>query len=200
MKNILTICAILFSLISSSQETVVDIGHRENTGFFNITKIGYIKAYEIKRDRFVPGVGGFFSEPETSSTGARSSQTINGFFLSPEFSIGLGVGLDSYRNPTANTLPVFLDVRLYFNEDGNSLFVFTDAGATVRIGGENSSLRRGGLFNLGGGYKFSISHTLSLVSEVFLAHKSISLTEEGLEDSNDIIRITGLGFSFGILF
>lgn len=200
MKRIILLAVIIMSSITYSQENEFADFKKENSGFFNITKISYIKAYSIKRERFVEGQGGFFSEPDASSSGANSLQTINGFFLSPSLSVGLGLGLDGYRKPTLNTLPVFLDVRLYLEENGNSLFAFTDIGASVRIGGDTSSLRRGGLFNLGGGYKFSVSRKIDMISEVYFSHKSISRTNEGLRDSNDKLRLNGVGLSIGVMF
>lgn len=199
MKKYLTVFAILISFNSFSQEAKIEEGKRENKGFFNITKISYIKAYEINRERFVSGEGNITSEPDASSTGARSLQTINGFFISENFSLGVGVGLDGYRKPTFNTLPVFVDIRFYLEETANSLFAFTDLGVALKLG-ETSSFDRGGIFNLGGGYRFPISSKINLISEVYFSHKSLSLTNEGLSTSDDLVRVNGIGFSLGIIF
>lgn len=199
MKSLLSVIMILIASIVFSQERVEMDNTRANNGFFNITKISYIKAYELKRERFVPREGNIFSRPDASGTGISSLQTINGFFLTPDFSLGIGVGIESHSSPSFKTLPIFLDARLYFNDSANALFAFMNIGAGLKLG-ETSDFNRGGMFNLGGGYRFPISKKISLISEIYFSHRSISLTEEGLSKSNDIVRINGIGFSFGILF
>jgi len=61
----------------------------------------------------------------------------------------IGIWLGGHHNPDFNTLPKFLDARVYLADDEDSLYTFLDIGSTVRIGGENSTLRKGVLFNFG---------------------------------------------------
>jgi len=171
-----------------------------NSGYFNITKIGYVAIHELKREIFVPGEGNFYSEPDSGGAHAWSLQTINGYFLSPYFSLGIGVGLDGYHKPTFNTLPVFLDVRAYISDEGDSFYSFLDIGPTLRIGGDNSELRKGVLFNIGLGYKYKVSNRLYLISDLSYSHKTVSLTDEGIKTSDDTIKANGIGLSLGIIF
>jgi len=73
-----------------------------------------------------------------------------GRFVHKKTSIGLGVGLDGYNNPTYNTFPVYLEVRRFVMEKGSSLFAFLNLGAALKIGPE---FQEGLVFGSGIGYK-----------------------------------------------
>lgn len=118
----------------------------KNEGYFNIMKFSFISVSELKQERFVPGEGGFFSELNADGAHVWSFQTINGLFISPHISLGIGIGLEGHHNPDFNTLPIFLDARVYLADDEDSLYTFLDIGSTLRIGGENSTLRKRGSF------------------------------------------------------
>lgn len=202
MRKLLTTFLILFTLNVFAQDVDKSKAKDEfrNSGYFNITKIGYVAIHELKREIFVPGEGNFYSEPDTGGAHVWSLQTINGYFLSPYFSLGIGVGLDGYHKPTFNTLPIFLDVRAYLTEEGDSFYSFLDIGPTLRIGGDNSELRKGVLFNIGLGYKYKVSNRLYLISDLSYSHKTVSLTDEGIKTSDDTIKANGIGLSLGIIF
>src|SRR5690554_4151267 len=92
----------------------------KNERFFNITKFSYITVQEVVFDGFGTGENNFSSEDSR----AYSLQTIGGYFLNPNFSVGVGIGLDGYHNPDFNTLPLFIDLRGYFVNNKNSAFAF----------------------------------------------------------------------------
>lgn len=48
-----------------------------------------------------------------------SLKAILGYYVMPELSLGLGIGLNSYTKPGLNTLPMWLDVRYhpFFNKE-----------------------------------------------------------------------------------
>jgi len=203
MRKLLTTFLILFISNVFAQvvnETTKTKDEYRNKGYFNITKIGYVAIHNLKREIFIPGEGNFYSEPDASDAYAWSLQTINGYFISPFFSLGIGVGLDGYHKPTYNTLPVFIDLRAYLSDEEDSFYAFLDIGPTLRIDGDNSQLRKGILFNIGLGCKYNISNGLYLISDLFFSHKTVSLTDEGIKTSNDIIRANGIGLSLGIIF
>lgn len=52
-----------------------------------------------------------------------------GYYLTPQFSLGAGVGLAGYHNPDANTLPVFVDLRFRL-KSMPKLYVFADIGGS----------------------------------------------------------------------
>lgn len=196
MKNLLFF--ILFCQFIYCQEAP-DKDKYRNSGYFNLTRFSYISADNVKQDIFVPGEGSFSYDLDSSESKAHSLQTINGYFFSPYFSAGLGLGLDGYRKPTLNTLPVFLDVRAYLNDDFNSLFIFVDYGTLVKI---NDNFNKGNLFNIGAGYKVALSkeRRIILMPEIGYSVKNISLTDESVRTSNNAINITGILFSVGVIF
>jgi hypothetical protein len=149
MKFFLALSFFVISVYCFGQtEKQVLKDENKNVGFFNITKFGYIGVANLKQERFIGGEGNIFSDLDTDKAHAWSLQTINGYFLSPLFSLGIGVGLDGYHNPNFNTLPIVLDTRFYFSDDTDSFYTFLNIGPSVRIGGENSKFRKGMVFIL----------------------------------------------------
>ena len=127
-------------------------------------------------------------------------QTINGYFISPYFSLGIAIGIDGYHNPKFNTLPVMLDIRTYMSDEEDSFYAFLDIGPSIRIGGENSDLKKGMVFNIGAGYKFKIAENLFVISDISYSHKTVSLTDEWIGTSDFIIKVNGVGLNLGIIF
>jgi hypothetical protein len=155
MKKIILLILLLTTFLSFAQNDFDKGDVNKNEGFFNITKIGYIANTSVKQELFIEGEGNIFSELDNSESHAWSIQTINGYFISPYFSLGIAIGNDSYNN--FNTLPLLLDIRTYMSDEEDSFYAFLDIGPSLRIGGENSELRKGMVFNIGVGYKFKIA-------------------------------------------
>ncbi|PWK20323.1 hypothetical protein [Xanthomarina spongicola] len=172
----------------------------KNKGYFNITKVSFSVITKLKKDIFIEGEGGFFSDLDTGGAHAWGIQTINGYFISPHFSLGIGIGLDGYHEPDFNTLPVVLDIRTYISDDENSIYVYLDVGPNIRLGGDSSEFRKGMALNLGFGYKFNVGENLFLVSDIFYSHKTVSLTNEGIRTSDYVIKANGTGLSLGFIF
>jgi len=201
MKKLLLFSFFIISFYSFGQtENKISKDEYKNNGFFNITKFGYIGVTELKQELFIEGEGNVFSDLDTGKAHAWSLQTINGYFLSPSFSLGIGVGLDGYHNPDFNTLPVVLDTRFYFSDATDSFYTFLNIGPSVRIGGENSKFRKGMVFNIGAGYKFKVANNLFLVSDIYYSHKTVSFTDEWIGTSDNIIKANGFGLSLGVIF
>ena len=170
----------------------------KNKGFFNITKIGYFTNTSVKQELIIEGEKIILSDLDNSESHAWSLQTVNGYFISPYLSLGIAIGLDSDNNFT--TLPVMLDIRTYMSDKADSFYAFLDIGPTLKIGGKNSELRKGLAFNIGLGYKFKISEKLFLISDLSYSHKNVSLTNEGIGTSDNIIKANGIGLNIGIIF
>ena len=201
--NRIFLCLIsLSSLLSAGQNSQIkavdDID--KNIGFFNITKIGYVVNTSLKQEIFIEGEGNFFSETNPSSSGGWSIQTVNGYFLTPTFSLGVALGYENYQNPSFDALPIMLDTRLYFTEYDDSFYTYLNVGPNIRIGGNDSDLKKGVALNIGLGYKFKAGKNLFFVSDLSYNHRTISLTNEGIKTSDNIIKINGVGLSFGIIF
>ena len=197
---ITSITLLFFSLFSFAQDNDSNKDTHRNQGFFNITKISFAKSSKIKQELFIPGEGNFFSDLDTDGSNTLSFQTINGFFLSSSFSLGIGIGLENHDNPDFNVLPVFLDARAYLSDDAESLYTFLDIGPTIKLGGDNSKLNKGVIFNFGIGYKFQVTNSLFLVSDAFFSHKTVSFTNEGIGTSDNIAKVNGFGLSLGVIF
>lgn len=196
MRQFIFLLFIFFQIVHAQEFQNND--SNKNKGYFNISKVGFINITNSKQETFVRGEGGFYSDLDTTNSYAWSLQTINGYFISPHFSVGIGLGLDGYHNPNINTLPLFIDARGYLSENKNSAYSFIDVGPTIRLG-DGSSFRKGMMLNFGLGYKFSIGHKLFLVSDVFYSHKTVSLTDEWIKTSDNVIKSNGVGLSIGII-
>ncbi|WP_285056648.1 hypothetical protein [Pedobacter ginsengisoli] len=89
---------------------------------------------------------------------ALSLRTINGFFLTEKFSLGLGVGIEGYKTPDANffydsSFQVFADARYYWKNEKNTPFAYADFGHSIQI---NNNFLNGINMGAGVGYKFSL--------------------------------------------
>jgi hypothetical protein len=200
MKKVILPILLLTTILSFAQKDSDNGDVHKNQGFFNITKIGYISSSSVKQELFIEAEGNLFSELDNSESHAWSLQTTNGYFISPYFSLGIAIGLDAYHNPNFNTLPVLLDIRIYMADEEDSFYAFLDIGPSLRIGGENSTLRKGMVFNIGVGYKFKVAEKLFLISDLSYSHKTVSLTDEGIGTSDHIIKVNGVGLNLGIIF
>ncbi|PKP19180.1 MAG: hypothetical protein CVU07_00425 [Bacteroidetes bacterium HGW-Bacteroidetes-23] len=201
MKKLIASIFLLISFYSIGQtENKISKDENNNVGFFNITKFGYVGVTELKQELFIEGEGNVFSDLDTGKAHAWNLQTINGYFLSPSFSLGIGIGLDGYHNPNFNTLPVVLDARFYFLDESDSFYTFLNIGPSVRIGGENLKFRKGMVFNIGAGYKFKVAKNLFLISDIYYSHKTVSFTDEWIGTSDNVIKANGFGLSLGVIF
>lgn len=182
---------------SQNQETRT-VDEYRNKGFFNITRFSYISVNEAKLETFSPSNGVVVTELPLDNSSAFSLQTINGYFFNPYFSAGIGVGLDGYRNPNFNTLPLFLDLRAYFIDAKASPYLYMDYGVLAKIeGGKNN----GSIFNIGVGYKFPINQNrLILVTDLSYSYKTISNDGLSIRTSESWTQIKGTMLSLGIIF
>ncbi|NIK90896.1 porin family protein [Mangrovimonas sp. CR14] len=200
-KILLVLQFLLLSAKFYSQELQTSNDSFKNKGFYNITRSSIIKPIKIIQIQNIEGLGTIESNPSTNRAFSYSIETITGYFLTPYFSLGLGFGFDGYQNPTFNTLPVFLDLRLYGTDDENSPYIYGNIGPSINLGGgESPTFKKGMIFNFGLGYKFNVRDSLFLVTDVFYSHKNVSLTKEWLDKSPNTIKINGIGLSVGAIF
>ena len=88
------------------------------TGYFNITDMGLL-----------------IGSPENQHPAPFSFMTINGYHLTPQFSTGLGVGLEF---PSGSYMPLVLDARYYIRATGFSPFFFLYGGYALPLDDEGS--------------------------------------------------------------
>lgn len=119
-------------------------------------------------------------------------RAIVGYYLTPQISLGGGVGFNGYRNSKINTLPVFVDVRYLFT---NQLFAYADIGGSVASGGDFMS---GFMMDAGLGYRIALGERSSLNPSIGYNLFSYSQVLSG-NDSENRSRHTlflRLGFEF----
>jgi len=196
MKNYLTLLFIILSLGAFAQEKE-EI--KKNTGIFNLTEIGYL-----------PGVGNISYDNIDIENEANTYRlrTIFGYFLTPHFSLGAGIGLDGYHNPTYNTMPLFIEGRAYLLNNRHSPFFYADIGKAIKAGME---FEEGLFFNTGIGYKFFLSEKFCIHTSIGynLQHMKEAITwytkteENGtiqLEEQSTDINMSSISFDIAIHF
>ncbi len=124
-----------------------------------------------------------------------TARTINGVFLNPHLSLGIGLGLENHNTTwdvNYSTLLYFLDTRLYLSKiKPNSLFIFFDIGFTSVLGDHGLPSN---LLSTGAGYKFRLGKALML--NLSGGYDSIQRTTGGM--GSYYFSTTGL--KAGILF
>ena len=168
-----------------------------NKRFFNITKFSYIDLQNAKLETWNSSTGTTATDLSVDHARVYSLQTIAGYFLNPYLSVGAGIGLDGYHEPTFNTMPFFIDVRGYFVNNKSSVFAFLDYGALIKAG---PLYRKGLMLEVGIGYKFFASSHIAMVGSISGNFKGLSLTDAGFRTSDRIVVLRGVGVSIGFIF
>ncbi len=147
---------------------------KQEKGFFNITNIAEIQ-YLRSIDSSVTDNG------MAVVKGGFEAHTINGYFLNPKISLGLGLGIQfanigrSYSEGSATDvnngadiklMPIFADFRYYPRNRLNSPMFILDVGYAVFLNGTTTAkndLNGGPLVKFGAGYKIYLSDGMSFV-------------------------------------
>lgn len=189
MNKILS--AVIIIVLTALQLKAQEINKQER-GYFNITEIGYFNGKNT-----LSLSGAINPTVFTNSTYALSIRNINGVFLNPKFSIGLGLGLDGYTfsNNNAkftNTFLVFADTRYYLKDQKRTFFLYGDFGLSVPI---DDNIAKGRMINAGVGYKLMLAKRSAITASIGLVEQSI--TGERNVSSN---RFSSMAFRIGVLF
>lgn len=194
--SFITILFIFFTAHSQQEETKKDIF--KNNGYFNITKFTHYRINNanlefIDADNRITRVN--VKEKKSHGNGL---QTINGYFITNNLSVGLGIALERFNNPNANTFPIFLDTRYYLINGYNTFYVFGDLGLLAKL---DNTFRKGGLLNCGLGYKFFIDprKSLAVVTDIGYYHRLIKVPFDNNPNISDL-TVNGFSFSIGVLF
>ncbi|QEC52799.1 hypothetical protein EDD80_11915 [Anseongella ginsenosidimutans] len=186
LKYIAILPFLLFCNTCFSQENT------KQAGYFNITEVGYIKGMSASYS----GSKGY------KAPSAGSLRTINGVFLSPEWSLGIGIGLDGYNKSHDeglfrqyhNTAPVFFDARYYIDNSPNTPLVFTDIGYSLSWG---DNFDKGLMLNIGGGYKFFPGSKTCLIAALGYNLQQI---EGAVNAASDNLNLHSASLHVGFLF
>ncbi|HOZ85597.1 MAG TPA: hypothetical protein PK191_08915 [Niabella sp.] len=199
----LVLTLLVFTTISEAQ-----IKTKQEKGYFNITNIAepyYLQSIDSSSVTnglaYVKSFGVAFS-------------TINGLFLNPSLSIGLGIGYQGSRYNAflgANTpdslktssyfdkkhslsvLPIFADFRYYPKNHRNDIVLILDVGyaPVIKIGNviDKAFLDGGPFIKLGAGYKIEMSESVSFLP-------TINFNAQRFGDNTAIGGNVGIGLMF----
>lgn len=169
-------CFLLILTITASQILQAQIITRQERGFFNITtpvEIQYLRSIDssIVENGLAVVKAGF------------EAHTINGYFINPNMSVGLGLGIQiaklerSYDpgfgmgpsieiGPDMLLLPVFADFRYYPRNTRNAPMFIINVGYAPLLNGTHTAktdLNGGALVKVGGGYKIHLGNAVSFL-------------------------------------
>lgn len=167
----------------------------KNKGLFNITKYTH---YRVSVARLKNVSEYITNVPNIKNQYGNGLQVINGYFINPKFSLGVGVGLEYFNPDYSDTFPIFLDMRYYLKDAYNSFYAYGDIGGLANLGGSFST---GTMLGGGIGYKFFINSrkTIVLLTDAGYYHRSIDINYSSNPRKSSLI-INGFAFSIGVLF
>jgi len=153
---------------------------KQEKGFFNITNVAEVQYLRSIDSSSVENGMAFVK-------GGFEAHTITGYFLNPNLSLGLGVGIQHSKTersyepneesaPSVDNgrsmllLPVFADFRYYPKNSINSPIFILNVGYAPLLKGTNTAekdLNGGPLVKLGGGYKIYLNNSVSFVPAIY---------------------------------
>jgi len=169
----------------------------KNKGFFNLSKVSFHFVDNISEHISTPLLG-YLEHYETDNAYAYSINTINGWFVFPWLSAGVGVGYEYQNTMKFHLVPAYIDLRAYLSKNGNAFYLFADYGV---IAGLNNNVGTGEMMNIGLGYKFFITKTLCITAG--LGFNSYTLLEvSGYPEPDPIhdFSVSSTSINIGFLF
>lgn len=181
---------------------------KQEKGFFNVTNLAELQYLQsIDSSALTDGLS------YVKSFGC-SFSTINGIFLNPNLSIGLGLGVQLSRykafaiatttdsalatgyfdkSHSLTLLPVFADFRYYPSNHRNDMMLLLDVGYApllkINYKADKSNLNGGPFIKLGAGYKMEISEFVSFTP-------TLNFTAQRFADNT----VVGAGIALGLMF
>ncbi|OQX96649.1 MAG: hypothetical protein B6I20_14200 [Bacteroidetes bacterium 4572_117] len=184
---------VFFSTVSSQGQYSY-----KNKGYFNLSGISYYGITRMEEDYLKDGIDNLVTKHPTNHTHGVSVQTVNGWFLGPYVSAGIGVGYDYYSKPKLSTFPIFFDLRIYLSNGRNSFFLYGDIGTV--LGSTKTYYIKSGIFTAGLGYKFFIGDKHSLTASIGLDGKSFAKSAYQPPNPVHAFVINSTIISIGYLF
>lgn len=189
MKNILLIISLLTISLSYAQN--------DNKGtYFKLFKITHINVTKFASKSTLIDVES--RNYKTNEIRNYNLELLNGYYLTNKSSIGVGIGFSKIKDePNINTMPIYLDYRVYLHDTSHSPFVYVDYGKLIKIW---DTFNKGWLFNIGIGYKYKSTKKHQFVTSLSYNHKGISLSDNSYKNSNYNYKIGGFGLNIGLIF
>ncbi|SDC35973.1 hypothetical protein [Niabella drilacis] len=194
---------LLTSLLIQVTVQAQQLKTRQERGYFNITTPA-----EIQLMRSIDSA--MLNDGNARFRAGFEFHTINGYFVNPQFSVGLGVGIQysNYKyfpatgapeqpapakSARISTLPLFADFRYYPRNSINGAMFLVNAGyapaLSISVAEHKPFLNGGAFMKLGAAYKFYLSHFISFVP-------SLNFKAQRYGDHTVAGGIVGFGFMF----
>ena len=185
LRNILIIkfVLILFSNSLFAQNAIIPRKTKQEKGYFSILEMGYFLGTSYLSDP---------NNDRSSPLNVRSLRTVNGIFLNPNLSLGIGIGVDgndTNRFGFFNTFLVYADARYYLKNNVDGWFLYSDLGSAVKI---DNSFEKGLFLNMGGGYKFNVGKVILV--------PSLGYNQQNFGIYNTDYRNSSLALKIGFMF
>ncbi|MBT9391849.1 hypothetical protein KLP40_01630 [Hymenobacter sp. NST-14] len=196
MHNALLLLTCFAGLLATSAHAQPGpVKKNKNIGLFNITQLG--SSSGLGQVRF-PGESSF------RHPGALSRlRTTFGYFLKPELSVGLGLGLEAYDVPKYAFAPLVADMRYYRRPAQSSLFAVATAGHTVSLTQEFGAGLTGGL---GVGYRLIAGRATHLLFSTGLETHQVRdarlslFYQKSAADQRHTVWLNSVAAHVGLLF
>lgn len=154
------------------------LGQIPKKGYFNRTKLG-----------FQPGVG-YGSRPSGFEQRGGLISTVNGYQISTQLALGLGVALSDYQNPNITTIPVSINVDYYLLKKRSTPYIYGSAGYGFMV---TNNLTGGIATELGTGWRFPIGKKLHIGPEIGYRYQSYGY--KGYSGYRDGLKSVFIGFN-----
>lgn len=170
----------------------------KNKGYFNLSKISYNKVTRMEEDYLENGIDNLVVKYSTNYVHGVSVQSINGWFLWPFLSVGIGLGYDYYNEQKLSIFPIFFDLRIYFSNSPNSFFLYSDIGTI--LGATKTYYIKNGIFTAGVGYKFFIGDKHCFTASIGLDGKTFAKSGYPAPNQVHAFIVNSTVVSIGYLF
>jgi hypothetical protein len=139
-----------------AQKASTTVKTDQNKGFYLLLDAAYLKSYSTS------GEYTWYSTKDWRMNGTNLRVSI-GYFVIPQFSVGIGAGRDMYQAPDALTYPLFIEFRSYLKAQGNSPYFMLDYGKSYK---RDDFRQEGVLLDAGIGYKVIVWRKIAMVSAI----------------------------------
>jgi hypothetical protein len=174
IKLLLIIAFVLFQTLSNAQE----VQNTERKSFWKSTwrsiEVGYGKSFKNDYSQYKYNMYSMSFRAKT------------GYYLTPQFSLGIGVGLNEYRNYPTTPALFMVDIRYHPIKILPNLYTYADIGGSFY----KISLTSGFLSDIGLGYKIRLGKRVSLNPAVMYSFFSSSSGTYNYDDTERVKRHT----------
>ncbi len=129
-----------------------------------------------------------------SNANGMSLRVYLGYFLTKNFNLNVGFGLDRYNNPGSNTAPLVLQGKYFFDNKLKTFYVFAEGGPLLDLS-PAGSMDKGQTYGTGIGKTFKLSRILKISTSIGYCYQNSSNNYFGEEFKRNSM-IIGVGLYF----